>query len=173
MHSLSQALQRLPSELAGRVRLLIAGDGPLREEVKATIQHYKLEQACLLWGDTPASEVLSLLAISDIFLYTSTRGACFSMAMLEAMASRCAVIASTEPRANAQLLAEQRGIAVAANDVEQTSAALVQLIKQPELCQQMGAAARAYVAHHHSTNMFRRTLQRTTYWAELDTLLSE
>src|SRR5207245_10390627 len=112
LESISQALSALPSVLRERVRVIIAGDGPLRKQVEGEIHKRHLDQNCLLWGEASTAEVIALLGLSDIFLYTSTRGACFSMAILEAMASGCAVVASTLPVANASLLAEGRGIAV-------------------------------------------------------------
>src|SRR5207245_3045197 len=133
------------------------------KRLEEDIQRLELDQTCVFWGDIPAEEVITLLGISDIFLYTSTRGTCFPMAVLEAMASGCAVIASTEPMSNAHLLAEGRGIAVSPGDAEQTGTALVRLVNDPECCRQMGRLARAYIARHHSPALFRRTLMRSNY----------
>lgn len=172
LEGMSKALSTVSPDLRARVRVIIAGDGPLRKQVEGDIRKCGLEQTCLLWGDISACEVLSLLAMSDIFLYTSTRGACFSMAVLEAMASGCAVIASTQPVSNASLLAEGRGIAVPADDIEQMSSALVRLLNDLELCRQMGSLARDYIAAQHSAALFKRTLLRTTYWSALGGFLT-
>jgi glycosyltransferase involved in cell wall biosynthesis len=172
LESISRALSTLPSELRTRVRIIIAGDGPLRRQVEEDVQLRSLSQALVLWGETSAQDVTSLLSISDIFLYTSTRGSCFSMAVLEAMAAGCAVIASTQPLSNAHLLAEGRGMAVPPGDSEQMGRALVQLVNDMELCQRMGNLAREYIATHHSAAMFRRVLLRVTRWSALDECLS-
>nr|BBH95694.1 hypothetical protein KTA_38930 [Thermogemmatispora argillosa] len=171
LESLARALQQLPYAQRASVRLIIAGEGPLRQEIEETIQRLQLESYCSLWGELSAPQIAHLLSISDIFLYTSTRGACFSMAVLEAMAAGCAVIASTRPPSNAALLAEGRGIAVQPADVEETARALVRLIENPTLCRQMGQAARAYIADHHSPESFRRVLLRASGWANLEQLL--
>ncbi len=172
LQSLRQALWNLAPEVAAHVRVVIAGDGPLRQQVEDAIANLGLQKVCECWGDLAADEVSALLAISDIFLYTSTRGACMAMAVLEAMATGCAVIASTEPLSNAVLLAERRGIAVDAGDSEQTSQALVRLLSDVQLRERMGRLAREYIALHHSPNTFRRTLLRATYWSALDTLVT-
>jgi glycosyltransferase involved in cell wall biosynthesis len=172
IESISRALAILPPELRVRVRVVIAGEGPLRRQVEEDISIRGLSSNCVLWGDIPTKDVLSLLAISDIFLYTSTRGGCFAMAVLEAMASRCAVIASTKPLSNASLLAEGRGIAVPPGDAEQTAMALVRLVSNLELCRHMGHLASNYIAMHHSPTEFRRTLMRATYWSALDEILA-
>lgn len=162
--SIQQALAQVGPEQARRVRIIIAGDGPLRSTVQQDVQARGLRDQCLLWGECAHAEVISLLAMSDIFLYTSTRGACLSMAVLEAMASSCAVIASTRPLSNARLLADGRGIAVAAEDVSQTSQALMRLLSEPALCRQMGGLARDYVAVEHSAAQFRQTLLKVSQW---------
>lgn len=166
--AISRALTAVSPSLRERVRVIIAGDGPLRTHIAEDVGRRELNQICVLWGETSPADVTSLLGFSDIFLYTSTRGACFSMSVLEAMASGCAVIASTEPLSNAHLLAEGRGVAVTPGDAEQTSMALVHLLSNRELCCRMGGLAREYIAVHHSPAMFRRALTRVTYWSALD-----
>lgn len=170
LEGISQALSVLPQALCERVRVIIAGEGPLRKHLEEEIHRRGLSQNYALWGEVLSADAISLFGISDIFLYTSTRGACFSMSVLEAMASNCAVIASTEPLSNAHLLAEGRGIAVPPGDAEQIGTALVRLISDPESCSQMGCLAREYIARYHSPAMFGRTLMRATYWSRLDAL---
>src|SRR6266446_4511893 len=172
LESIHQALSSLPDERRERVRVILAGDGPLRKQIAEIIAQLDLSQYCLLYGELSADEVITLLGISDIFLYTSTRGACIPMSVLEAMASACAVIASTEPLANAVLLADGRGIAVPSGDAVQAGKALTCLLNDVELCHRMGTLARDYIAEHHSPTQFRRTLLRATHWSGLDELLA-
>jgi glycosyltransferase involved in cell wall biosynthesis len=171
LESISRALFALSPQIRARLRVFIVGDGPIRRQIEADIQSRKLQQTCRMWGEASPPEVLSILCISNIFLYTSTRGAGIPMAVLEPMASCCAVIASTEPTANALLLADGRGVPVSPGDAAQTSKALVQLINDPALCRRMGILARDYVAAHHSPTNFRRVLLQATYWSDLDQLL--
>lgn len=172
LEGVKQALSALPPDLGQRLRVIIAGDGPLRQSLEEDIRRSGLGQTCQLWGDISADDVLELLAISDVFLYTSTRGACFPMAVLEAMASGCAVIATTQPMSNAVLLAEGRGIAIPPGDAAQTAQALTRLACDLEVCRHMGRSARNYIATQHSATTFRRTLMRATTWSNLDELLA-
>ena len=167
LESIHLALSRLPLSIREQLRVVIAGDGPLRAQIERDVDGLGLRQTCIFWGEISQSDVFSLLSISDIFLYTSTRGACFPMAVLEAMASGCAVIASTQPMSNSHLLAEGRGIAVQSGDVEETCRALTQLASDVERCRRMGQLSRAYIHEHHSPETFKRTLQRATYWPGL------
>jgi glycosyltransferase involved in cell wall biosynthesis len=168
---IARALAVLPINIRARVKVLIAGEGPLRAEVQADIERHELTFTCKLWGEAGPQDVVMLLAVADIFLYSGTRGTNYSMAVLEAMAAGCAVIASTSPLSNARLLADGRGVAVAAEDAEQISQALVLLLNDLKLCHKMGQLARNYVAMHHSAASLRRTLARVSGWSSLDEFL--
>jgi glycosyltransferase involved in cell wall biosynthesis len=172
LESISQALSVLSPEQGARVRVIIAGDGPLRKQVEEDINNRKLSEICLLWGEASREDVVSLLGISDVFLHMSTRGAYYTMSILEAMASACALVASAEPSLNEQLLADGRGIVVPAGNAEQTAQALVRILNDPQLRSRMGNLARDYIAVQHSPTMLRRVLMRVTYWSALDEILN-
>lgn len=159
------ALSALPSDVQARVRVLIAGDGPLRSQVEADIQRHGLDGVCILWGEAKPSDVIILLGISDIFLYSGTRGTNYSMAVLEAMAAGCAVVASVVPQSNARLLAEGRGIAIVPGDAAAIGTALTRLCSDLALCRQMGQMAREYVATYHTAQMLKRSLLRASFFA--------
>jgi glycosyltransferase involved in cell wall biosynthesis len=171
LESIYKAMSILSPRQSALVRIVIAGDGPLRKQLEEIVRKRELSQVCVFWGDIPAKKVLLLLSISDIFLYTSTRGACIPMAVLEAMASGCAVIASEQPMANAHLLAEERGIVIEPGNIEQTTGALVRLLIDPGLCHRMGLSARNYISVQHSAANFKRHLMRATYWSGLKDLV--
>jgi len=165
IEGIALALSQLPVEIQRRAKVFIAGEGPLRSQVEADIQRYKLDSTCTLVGEAKPAEVVALLAISDIFLYSGTRGTNYSMAVLEAMAAGCAVVASTSPQSNAKLLADGRGIAVVPGDVLSVATALARLCADRELCYQMGQLAREYVTHYHNAEMLRRSLLRATFFS--------
>lgn len=164
LEGIASALKVLPLDIQARVKVLIVGDGPLRSQVEADIQRYNLNSVCVLWGVANPSDVVSLLGISDIFLYSGTRGTNYSMAVLEAMAAGCAVIASVMPQSNAQLLAEGRGIAITPASATDISAALVRLCGDLTLCHNMGYMAREYVTTYHSAQMLKRSLLRASFF---------
>jgi glycosyltransferase involved in cell wall biosynthesis len=169
--AISRALTEVAPEIRERVRIVVAGDGPLREAVEEDIRGRGLEHACLLPGAASASEVIKLLGITDIFLYTGKRGAGYPMAVLEAMASGCAVIASTTHMVNTRMLADGRGIGVPVGDVGKTYQALLQLLSDPALRRESGERARAYVAEQHSPRMLKRAVMRVVGWSALEQML--
>ena len=95
----------------------------------------------------------------------------YPLAILEAMASGCSVVASSVPLANSHMLDEGRGIVVPVGDAERTAAALIQLINDPILCRQIGSRAREYVVTHYGSAQLRRALMRVTYWSAFDEIL--
>ncbi len=165
MSGIASMLAGLPPTQRASVRVIIAGDGPLRAQVEADRARYGIESECLLWGEAKPDDVVHLLGLSDVFLYTGIRGTNYSMAILEAMAAGCAVVASIEPRSNALLLAGDRGIPIVVRDASAVANALRRLVTDPLLCQRMGQAAREYVATNHSALALKRCLQRATYWS--------
>ena len=165
LEGIALALSVLPREVKTRVQVLIVGDGPLRAQVEADIRKHRLEATCILWGEAKPSDVVKLLGISDIFLYSGTRGSNYSVAVLEAMAAGCAVVGSVPPLSNVKLLAEGRGIAIASNDTMAIGTALARLCSDLGLCREMGQRARNYIAQNHTTSMLQRSLLRVSFFA--------
>lgn len=162
LDGIARALAAVAPADRERVRVLVAGDGPLRQEVESTVRQLGLRERCVLWGEATPADVVTILGMSDIFLYTGLRGTNFSMAVLEAMAAGCAVVASVEPRSNATLLADGRGIAVPAGDLAAVGAALARLLGDARLRRAMGQLARDYVSRQHSDAALRAALLRAT-----------
>ncbi|PZR92470.1 MAG: hypothetical protein DLM67_14930 [Candidatus Nephthysia bennettiae] len=162
---LGRAVSRLPGDLKQRVRIVIAGDGPLRAQLEEDIVRHGLSEKVALLGEKSSEEVVGLLGMTDIFLYTSTRGTNYSMAVLEAMASGCAVIASTEPRSNAELLSEGRGIAIPSGEPDALTDALARALADIPGCHQMGKLARTYISEVHTEEALRRSLLRACGWS--------
>ncbi len=124
-----------------------------------------MQDMCTLYGEATPADVVTLLGASNIFLYTGTRGTNYSMAVLEAMAAACAIIATTEPRSNVRLLAEGRGYAIPAGQATAIADALTQALTHHSGLQQMGLLAQSYVAQHHSADALKRCLWRAMPWA--------
>lgn len=154
-------LDTLDPALRERVHVVIAGDGPLRSGVVAEVRQFGLESAVRFWGEATPDEVVSLLQVADVFLYTATRGI-NSMAVLEAMGAGCAIVATAEPRLIGDYLADGRGLAIPAGSVAALVQALAQALQDEGLRQAMGERARAYIETHHSPAALRQSLLAAT-----------
>lgn len=171
LDALDFAIAALPSQLASSLKVIVAGDGILRHRLEAEVRMRGLDQIFIFYGEASKEEVSELLSMSDIFLFTSWRAAGFPLTVMEAMASGCAVIASTESLANRQMLAGGRGVVLPPGETEQIGKALIRLVTDSELRACMGGSARAYIEKHYSPPVFKRALQRATYWSDLDAIL--
>lgn len=164
LEGVSRALEQEPPSMRARLRVIIAGDGPLRERIEGEVRARGLADVCLLPGALAPDAVAELLALADIFLYTSTRGAATPVALLEAMSAGCAVIASRQPESNAARMAEGRGLAIPAGDAGAVADALLALLRDAGLRHDMAARARAYITERHSLAALARCLLRAGYF---------
>lgn len=173
IEALRRALDLTPEPVKSRVRFVIAGGGPLREQIEADLRRTRLDSACLLWGEATVPEVATILGMSDIFVYASVRGTNVSVALLEAMAAGCAVVGTTAPISHAHILSEGRGAPVAPGDVEALAQALAHYLLNPEERRAAGAHAREYARTRHSAEALRRCLLRASGWEPGDEPVTE
>ncbi|HXH09116.1 MAG TPA: glycosyltransferase [Alphaproteobacteria bacterium] len=131
-------------ELASRVRLVIVGDGPDRNSLQRLVKKMRLSDVVEFTGFLPHTEIPKRLQDLDIYVATSRRES-FGVAVLEASASGLPVIASNVGGLSEIVLHEQTGLIVAAEDVKETSNALLRLILDPDLRVRLGQAGRKYV----------------------------
>ena len=123
------------------IELRIAGEGSQRQEIVAALQRYGLEHKCRLLGvyNTVAERNEFMKSIDVFVLPSLTEGT--PNAIIEAMAHQKPVVA-TNVGGIPDLVSEDAGILVPANDVEAMATALGRLAGDPELLQRMGVAAR-------------------------------
>lgn len=133
-------LCRERADLAPRVRLVIAGDGPDRDRLAAAIDAEGLSMRTVMpgWQD----QVPELLAGLSVFVLPSLNEG-ISNTILEAMASSLPVIA-TEVGGNPELVRDgETGFLVPVGDPSVLAARLARYMDSPELAQRHGAQARA------------------------------
>ncbi|MGQ5522106.1 TIGR03088 family PEP-CTERM/XrtA system glycosyltransferase [Chitinimonas sp. PSY-7] len=123
-----RVLQKVPA-LKARLRLVLVGDGPLREQVIAMLT--KAGVADLAWLPGGRSDVADILQGLDCFVLPSLAEG-VSNTILEAMASGLPVIA-TEVGGNAELLEPgESGFLVPAADPESLANAILHYARSPD-----------------------------------------
>jgi glycosyltransferase involved in cell wall biosynthesis len=142
---LIDAFARVHAEMP-LARLILVGDGPLREPIESQVRMLGLAGAVRLLGSRrDVNEILSAL---DLFVLASeTEG--LSNAILEAQACGLPVIA-TNIGGNPDLVKADCGQLVEARCPEGLSAAILQLLRDPASRARLGAAARARTERDHS-----------------------
>ena len=118
-------------------RFVIAGEGELRPALERAIKEHHLEKHVLLAGFRP--DVLSLHKAFDIFVMSSvTEG--LGTSLLDAMACGTPVVATTAGGIPEVVVDGETGFLVPPRDHEAMAAALVKLLRDDGLRQQMGHA---------------------------------
>jgi glycosyltransferase involved in cell wall biosynthesis len=131
---------RLARQQAPTVRLLIAGDGPRRDELAARVNHDGATMRMLGFVD----DVPALFAAADIVAFTTepTLSEGFGLAALEAQAAAKPVIATAVASLPEIVTDCETGILVAPGDVRALARAIEVLALSPAARQRLGAAAR-------------------------------
>jgi len=106
-----------------RIKFVVAGDGPLKEELWAERKRLSLEKNVFFLGHIP--EVKELLAAADIFVLPSLKEP-FGLVLLEAMAAKLPIVA-TRAGGVPEIINSESGILVAPNDPQALAAAVNRL----------------------------------------------
>jgi glycosyltransferase involved in cell wall biosynthesis/GT2 family glycosyltransferase len=127
---------------------LIAGDGPLFDELSRFIQKEGLTEVRML-GAVGNERIRELMAVSDIFFLPSAHEG-ISLAIYEAMAMGLAIVGA-DVGGQAELVTPECGILVKRDSSEFTNyvQALQSLITSPQKRQEMGRCARERICAHY------------------------
>lgn len=127
--------------------LVIAGDGPLREELEATAQQYGLAQHVFFlgWRD----DVPQLIQGLDLFLMPSLWEG-FGLVLLEAMQARLPIVASAVSAIPQIVVDGETGLLVQPRDVYGLVAAIRTLLADSDQSHEMGQRGAERVRTHFS-----------------------
>jgi len=130
-----------------RLRALMIGDGPLREQTAAYLAERGLADRVILTG--LRKDVPELLAGMDLLAFSSEREG-LSIAMLEAMAAGVPIVA-TRVGGNTELIEDSvSGVLVEPNRPEALARAIVELARDPRRAAAIRGAARARATQRFS-----------------------
>lgn len=135
-------LMQVMPEAAQRLRLVMIGDGPLREQVRMLLAEAKVDKYAWLPGNR--DDVARIMRCFDLFVLPSLAEG-ISNTVLEAMASGLPVLA-TAVGGNPELIqAGVTGTLVPRNDPESMARAMRAYAESKELCRSHGIEARRAV----------------------------
>jgi glycosyltransferase involved in cell wall biosynthesis len=137
-------------------RVLIVGEGELREPLERQIKELALERHVLLTGFR--ADAIGLLKSFDVFVLSSvTEG--LGSAVLEAMAARRPVVATRAGGIPEAVADGETGVLVPPADPDALAEAVIGLLKDPSRRERLAVAGRARVAAEFSVEkMVSRTL---------------
>ncbi len=128
------------------LRIVVIGEGDQRHSLQERISGLGLEHIFFLAGALPHEQVADWLAASDLFILPSRYEGGPPIALMEAMAAGCAVIA-TDVMGVRELISEPAlGRIVPPQDSGALAAAMVDLMSDPQTRGAMGERARLKVS---------------------------
>lgn len=118
--------------------LIIAGDGPEREQIQKLISNYNLKSRVILIGFQ--QKPFNLLKQARLFILTS-RWEGFPAAILEAMAAKIPVIASRINGITELVIDDETGILIDINNIEESADKIISKIKDTVFLKKISEAA--------------------------------
>ncbi len=127
--------------------LSIVGSGPLMSELRKRAEQQKVADRVHLPGNTGRAELPSLYARASVVAVPSIVDQAGNQdglpnVFLEALSSGCAVVASDIPGIRNVVQNRKECLLIPAGNVTALSEAMIELLRSPELRQQLGFAAR-------------------------------
>lgn len=139
-----------------KLKLVIAGDGPLMQSIQADYKHNK---AIHLLGQLNFEQIKSLYKRTDIFVYPSLYPEGLPTSILEAGLMGCAVIATPKGGTEEVIGVPSHGIIVN-GAVDSLTKALLKLVDDPAKRSLLGANVRKRVTNHFSWSKVVDTIER-------------
>lgn len=142
----------LRAAVQANVRVVVAGDGPLGETLRARYPGTEF------LGRVDGAQVASLMASALVVAVPSVCYENAPMSVLEAMAAGVPVVASAIGGIPEQVEDGVSGLLVLPDDVDALATALARVVADGQLRERLGAAARARVAQEFSPEQHLRGL---------------
>jgi len=128
-------------------KFLVVGSGPLERHLKAMAEEIGILEDVYFTGFR--NDVPALLSLMDIFVLPSLEEG-FSIAVLEAMAAKKPIVASTAGGTYEAVIDGETGFLVAPGDWQRTAELAIGLLKDEAKRKRMGEKARELVAHRYT-----------------------
>jgi glycosyltransferase involved in cell wall biosynthesis len=122
-------------------RLLIAGEGPLRQKLERRIEQERVDGCVRLLGNRP--DVGDLLQLADCFAFPS-RYEGLPGAVIEAMLAARPIVAADIPMIREVVEDQVSGLLAPPQDSESLAAAIVRIARETTLANDLARAAEAY-----------------------------
>lgn len=148
--SLIRAMPAIRAQVPGAV-LVIAGEGRYEKTLRSLVTTHDVDANVLFTGRVASDEIAAHYAMPDLFaMPCRTRGGGLDVeglgvVYLEAAAAGVPVIAGTSGGAPETVVHDETGLVVNGRDTQQVAAAVVRILRDPELAARMGAAGREWV----------------------------
>jgi len=139
---------RIVNEALPKATFVLAGEGPLVEEMRALARQLGIGKQTFFLGR--CVQVAELLSVSDVCVLSSKGGEGFSNAIIEYMIAARPVVATDVGGAREAVAEGETGWIVSPGDHEKLAAHIIELLRDPERARAMGARGRQVVKEKFS-----------------------
>ncbi len=131
------------------IRLMLVGEGPLKNTIKGIVKKYELEKYIIFTGKIPNDALPKYYSAADIFVIPSSYDN-FPNAVLEAMACKLPIVATRVGGIPQQIQEGKNGLLIESNNIDELKTAILKLINNDKLAQEMGRRNREIVKERYS-----------------------
>jgi len=137
---LVEAAKRIKKETDFKFKVLLVGEGPLREKLKKQIRQNHLDQDVYLTGAFSHDKIKTIISLADIFTLTSLYEGT-SISLLEALSLGIPSVVS-DVGGNKQVINNKAGVVFESNNVDDLTNKLIGLMKNDQLRAKISYAGR-------------------------------
>jgi len=141
-------LAELQKEGMPLFKIVIMGNGPLRNDLEDFIESRDLSEYCIFVDEKEYKDYINYLMVFDVLVLSSTEYEDFPFVILEAMSHGKPVIASKVGGTTEQVIHGETGLLVDPGEIDQLVSAMLKLLSSDKLRKQMGSAGREYFVNH-------------------------
>lgn len=169
-----QALPAILSEVPDAIYLIV-GDGLERENLQALSQQMGLEKAVIFAGEVPDEDLPAYYQLATVFTMISRQPPGshevegFGIVYLEANACGLPVVAGRSGGVPDAVIDGETGFLVNPFKVEETATAIIKLIQDPQLCQNLAKAGQKRALEEFSWENSSQQLQQLIKTIEAET----
>ena len=152
------------------IELVCIGDGPEKQKLQKLCSHLGISSSVKFTGRLERRKAWAAMTKGDIFLYPSLRDAVATV-IIEAMGAGLPIIC-LDKTGPAQVLNHQTGVVIQPGNIQKTvdslASAIILLVSDPSLRQQMGKTAQKTAAKEHTWDVRAKAMLKVYSDAGVD-----
>lgn len=157
INAMPEVIQKIPN-----AKLILAGDGPMKDELVALVKKLKVVEHVVFVGNLPNNSIPNYIGASDIICIPSTHveglEEASSIFLVEAMAMGKPCIATNIGGLAESINSEENGILVPDKNSNAIANAIIELYNNPELAYKIGKNGRIYVEKERTWNTITKKM---------------
>ena len=145
------------TKLIPQCKLIIIGDGPNKESLEILVKKLELEKNIIFKGYSTSEDKMKIISESNAMLFPSTIEG-FGLVILESWQQNRPVLVSNIPPMSDIIEYGKTGLIIDPNDEKKWAEKIIQLIKNPNISDEMGKAGNKVLKIKYNQELFYENL---------------